>query len=302
MAVREIVSPPFATLFSDEPTQVADVAVLRASRRAMATTFEVLLPFGVPNAQLAAEAALDHIDELEDQLSVFRAYSEVSRLNATASKQPVEVESRLFDLVEFAADVTRQTQGAFDIATGALTKAWGFYKRQGRVPTPAERSQAMAQTGIRFVALDRDRRTVRYPAARIWRSTSAASAKATRSIAPPSISLRKHDGSTPACSTAACRACARSGTPPGQPSRLASRDQASPGTRIAGSERSISICAGLGTSAATFQHFDYNGRKLGHLLDPRTGWPAEGVEQVTVDRPDSRRGRRFIDGLFRSWR
>ena len=38
----------------------------------------------------------------------------------------------------------------------------------------------------------------------------------------------------------------------------------------------------LGTSAATFQHFEYNGRKLGHLLDPRTGWPAEGIEQVSV--------------------
>jgi thiamine biosynthesis lipoprotein len=43
--------------------------------------------------------------------------------------------------------------------------------------------------------------------------------------------------------------------------------------------------AGLGTSAATFQHFEYNGRKLGHLLDPRTGWPAEGVDQVTVIAP-----------------
>jgi thiamine biosynthesis lipoprotein len=42
---------------------------------------------------------------------------------------------------------------------------------------------------------------------------------------------------------------------------------------------------GLGTSAATFQHFEYNGRKLGHLLDPRTGWPAEGVDQVSVVAP-----------------
>jgi len=41
----------------------------------------------------------------------------------------------------------------------------------------------------------------------------------------------------------------------------------------------------LGTSAATFQHFEYNGRKLGHLLDPRTGWPAEGIEQASVVAP-----------------
>ena len=62
----------------------------------------------------------------------------------------------------FSAHVTRQTQGAFDIATGALIKAWGFYRRQGRVPTPAERAAAMGRTGTRFLALDRGRRTVRY--------------------------------------------------------------------------------------------------------------------------------------------
>src|SRR5262249_15334291 len=43
----------------------------------------------------------------------------------------------------------------------------------------------------------------------------------------------------------------------------------------------------LGTSAATFQHFEYNGRKLGHLLDPRTGSPGEGVEQVSVVAPSA---------------
>src|SRR5215213_8291523 len=152
----DLLSPTLAALIGDEPAAVADVAVLRASRRAMATLFEVLLPFGVPLAQPAAEAALDLIDELEDQLTVFRDHSEVSRLNAAAGDGPVQVESRLFDLIEFAAHLTRQTNGAFDIATGALIKAWGFYKRQGRVPTPAERAAALARTGTRFITLDRD--------------------------------------------------------------------------------------------------------------------------------------------------
>jgi thiamine biosynthesis lipoprotein len=43
--------------------------------------------------------------------------------------------------------------------------------------------------------------------------------------------------------------------------------------------------AGLGTSAATFQFFEYNGRKLGHLLDPRTGWPANGTASASVISP-----------------
>jgi thiamine biosynthesis lipoprotein len=39
---------------------------------------------------------------------------------------------------------------------------------------------------------------------------------------------------------------------------------------------------GLGTSAATFQFFEYKGRKIGHLLDPRTGWPASGTACASV--------------------
>ena len=41
----------------------------------------------------------------------------------------------------------------------------------------------------------------------------------------------------------------------------------------------------LGTSAATFQHLEYNGKKLGHVLDPRTGWPAAGLASASVVAP-----------------
>ena len=41
----------------------------------------------------------------------------------------------------------------------------------------------------------------------------------------------------------------------------------------------------LGTSAATFQHLEYNGRKLGHILDPRTGWPVEEMALTSVIAP-----------------
>ena len=41
----------------------------------------------------------------------------------------------------------------------------------------------------------------------------------------------------------------------------------------------------MGTSAATFQHLEHDGRKLGHILDPRTGWPAEGMASAMVVAP-----------------
>ena len=268
-----------ADLLEDGPAAVADVTVLRASRRAMATLFEVLLPFGIPFAQPAAEAALDLIDELEDQLTVFRDHSEVSRLNATAADRPIEVEARLFDLIEFSAHLTRQTQGAFDIATGALTKAWGFYKRQGRVPTPAERSEAMSRTGTRFIALDRERRTVRYlrPGLEINLGGIGKGFALDRAAAL----LQSEWGVDSGLLHGGSSSVRAISTPPGQDRGwpVAVKHPWDPDRRLGTVYLDDTA---LGTSAATFQHFEYNGRKLGHLLDPRTGWPAEGVEQVSV--------------------
>src|SRR3954470_2363285 len=82
-----------------------DVALLRVARGAMATTFEVLLPFGTPDGLEAAAAALDEVDRLEDQLTVYRDGSEVSGLNRMASYGPVRVEEGLFRLLELAAEI-----------------------------------------------------------------------------------------------------------------------------------------------------------------------------------------------------
>src|SRR5262245_66411629 len=69
-----------------ETAPAADVSLLRFSRRAMATEFEVLFPCGTANALAAATAAFDEIDRLEDQLTVYREHSEVSQLNRRAAE------------------------------------------------------------------------------------------------------------------------------------------------------------------------------------------------------------------------
>src|SRR5271166_6425929 len=81
------------------PPSSSDPVMLRFARRAMATTFEVIVPFDAPAAHASAEAALDEIDRLEAQLTVYRDTSEVSRLNALAADHPVRVEPNLFELL-----------------------------------------------------------------------------------------------------------------------------------------------------------------------------------------------------------
>src|SRR5947209_1152180 len=124
-------SPPGVDTPGSPPRELA---LLRVGRRAMATNFEVLLPYGTPCAMEAAEAALHEVDRLEAQLPVYRDSSEVSRLNRLAAAAAVPVEESLYRLVALAARISAETAGAYDISTGALTKAWGFYRRCHRIP------------------------------------------------------------------------------------------------------------------------------------------------------------------------
>ncbi len=131
-----------------------ETVLLRLSRRAMATAFEIVLPFGGDAAMTHGEAAFDLIDDLESQLTVYRDNSEVSRLNRTAFAGPVPVEDGLFRLLELAARISAETDGAFDVTAGALIKAWGFFRGPRRVPPDAERAAALARVGMQAVELD----------------------------------------------------------------------------------------------------------------------------------------------------
>src|SRR5438270_7346228 len=101
---------------SAPPQAPQEAALLRFSRRAMATTFEIILPFGTPRAHDAADAALDEIDRLEAQLTVYRDNSEMSRLNQLAAFTAIRVEDGLFVLLHAAKTILEETQAAYDVS------------------------------------------------------------------------------------------------------------------------------------------------------------------------------------------
>ena len=271
-----------APFLPPEPERPADYNLLRVSRRAMATTFEIAIPYGRPDALEAATDALDLIDDLEDQLTVYRDASEVSRLNATAFETAIVVEPQLFDLLSLAATLTKDTGETFDIATGSLIKAWGFYRRAGRVPTAAERTEAMAATGTRHVILDAATRSVKYRRRGLEINLGAIGKGYALDRAAQLLKSRWRIGS--ALLHGGGSSVYAIGHPPNDSAGwpVAIRHPWDDG-RTLGTVRLRD--AGFATSAATFQHFIYNGQKLGHLLDPRTGWPATGTASASVIAP-----------------
>jgi thiamine biosynthesis lipoprotein ApbE len=128
---------------------------LRLARHAMATRFELALHGADPVALRAAgEEALDEIERLEDQLSLFRPASDIAHANARAAREPVRVSPAVFGLLQHARRLSDETGGAFDITIGPLMQCWGLLGETGRVPGAEEVAAARTKMGMHLVTLD----------------------------------------------------------------------------------------------------------------------------------------------------
>lgn len=250
----------------------------------MGSFFEVRLSPRVPGAIGLATTALDRIDALEDQLTIYRDDSELARLNATAHQAPVPVEAGLFGLLETALRIGRETGGAYDVASGALSVAWGFVRGPRGVPGPAALQDARARSGQGHVHLDPARRTVAFDRAGVV--LNLGSIGKGYAVDRAAAVVRDHWWPTGALVHGGQSSVYALGSPPW---RFAGRwEIALRNPFRSGSTLGILNVRnrGVGTSGAAFQTFSVGGRRYGHILDPRTGEPPEhGPASVTVVAP-----------------
>jgi len=257
--------------------------LVRAHRPAMGSYFEVRLPAGTPGAVDLACRALDLIEALEAQLTVYRDDSEVSRLNRTAHLGPVQLEKGLFGLLETAVALSRETDGAYDVTSGALSEAWGFVKGPRRVPDAAVLSDARSRTGYSHLRLDSASCTVAFDREGV--QVNLGSIGKGYAIDRAVDLIRAHWWPTSALVHGGRSSLFALGSPPYQLGgrwEIALRDPFRP-------ESPLGILRlrnrGLGTSGASFQQFVSDRRVYGHIIDPRTGEPALGPASVTVLAP-----------------
>ena len=267
-----------------------DDLLIHVSRRAMACEFEVR--FSAAKYELGAEWALDAldlVDALEGQISYFQPDSDISRINRLAAHQPVEIGSQLFDLLSLAMKLHEETGGAYDITSAPLWEVWGFARRAGSIPSDAQLADAMSLVGGRLVELDPARRTVRFkrPGVRINLGSIgkgfALDVCADRLQAAGMADFLLHGGQSSILARGSPPIPRAEGDKPEPPSwEIGIRQPLHPDRRI-GIVRLRNRA--LGTSGSQFQSFRHRGQRYGHILDPRSGRPAEGVLSTTVLAP-----------------
>lgn len=251
----------------------------------MATRFEIALHGANPVALRAAgEEALDEIERVEAQLSLYRASSEVALLNREAQQRPVRVTPALFQLLARALALARETGGAFDPTIAPLVRAWGFMggAENGAVPEPAALVEARANVGHQHIELDADKLTVRFTRAGVMLDLGAIGKGHAVDRAAAVLRAAGVENALIHGGTSTSFALGRQ--PEDAPWKVAiiapNQDLSAPPLAVVELENeSLSVSAVWGRS------FRVGEKTYGHIMDPRTGAPAEGARLAAVVLP-----------------
>jgi len=257
---------------------------VRLATRAMACDFSVIMNPGPTEQIEAAGKVLDSIHAVEAWLSIYRESSDLSLVNRLAATEPQCVRGDLFELLQKGLDVHNHTEGAFDMATGSLTRLWKNCRQDQRIPEQSEIDGALETAGLQHVELRPESNTVAFRRPGILLDPGAigkgyaldeASAQLQHiDSAPKSFLL--HGGHSSLKAQGGHHG--HSGWPIGIGNPLFTEKRL--GTLL--------LCdQAMATSGSNIQFFRHDGRRYGHILDPRTGWPVEGMLSVTVLAPSA---------------
>ncbi len=259
---------------------VPDVA---ESQPAMGTVFEILV-YGKDKLNLSAAArqALRQIVELDNQLSRWKSGSDICWINDHAAKKPVRVEPGLFELLRRSREIWSETKGAFDITVAPLVKAWGFYKKEGRLPSEETMKSAIETVGMNHVHLDEEASTIFFDRPGIEIDLGGIGKGYAVDRAVEFLETYKV---TAALVNSGASTLYAIGSPPGQEGwHIGIREPDDENNAIAAVE--LRDCS-VSTSGAPEKVFEIEGKKYSHILDPRTGFPAKGMVSATAVAPSA---------------
>jgi thiamine biosynthesis lipoprotein len=263
--------------FPEQPT-----LHLEARRRAMACEFAVRYHEADRHLADTVLEAFDEIDRIESLLTIYQEASEVLQVNRYAAAGPVFIETELFQLIELAAKLHSETEGAFDITATPLSRVWGFLKREGRLPSDDEIAAALELVDMSRVMLNPATQSVQFRHSGIEINFNAMGKGYALDRAATLLAERGadnylwHGGRSSVLARGA-----NQGDEQGSWT-IGLRNPLEPQQYLA--EFHLRNRA-LGTSGGATQFFEHEGQRYSHIIDPRTGWPAAGVYTATVIAP-----------------
>jgi thiamine biosynthesis lipoprotein len=262
--------------------QPANLLRLEKSADAMGSTYSIAI-YGTDRIAMeaAVDAAFDEVRRLDDMLSNYKPDSEWSEVNRHAAEKPVKVSPELFRLLSACVVFSRESEGAFDVSVGPLMKVWGFYKGSGHLPHRPEVLAALTKVGYRHIRLDAATQSVAFDRSGVELDPGGIGKGY---AVDRMVNILRQKGFHMALVAGSGSSIYGMGAPPSEPNgwRVEIRDPRSP-SKVA-AEAFLQDMS-MSTSGSYEKFFRAEGRTYAHIMDPRTGYPAQGSVAVSVIAP-----------------
>lgn len=248
----------------------------------MGSRFDITI---IDKDSAAAEANIDaviaEVSRIEDLISDWRPYTQVSKVNQNAGIAPVKVDKEVFELTQRAIRLSELTGGAFDISFAAMDRIWKFDGSMLKMPSPEAIKKSVEKVGYRNIILDPKNRTIflKLKGMKIGFGALGEGYAADR------------------CKAMMLAKGVQAGIVNG------SGDMNTWGRQVDGSPWNIGItnpsrtdellavvplAHGAVVTSGSYEKFvTFNGKRYAHIINPKTGYPATGLSSVTIFGPSA---------------
>lgn len=238
------------------------------------------------------DSAIAEVKRIESLISDWIPSSQISKVNQNAGIKPFKVDKEVFDLVGRANKVSQITSGAFDISYASMDKIWKFDGSMKIMPTEEAIKKSVSKIGYRNIILDAKKQTIflKYKGMKLGLGGIGQGY-----IADKVKELLQRKG----CVSGIVNV---------------SGDINTWGKQVDGKPWTVAIVnpmnknkvfatfplenSGVETSGSYEKFVVFNGIRYSHIIDPRTGYPAQGVVSVSVFAKQTEIADALATGIF----
>ncbi len=221
-------------------------------------------------------AAIAEIIRIENLISSWNPESQTSEINRKAGIMPVSVDQELFELIQRAVQISKITDGAFDITYASMDKVWKFDGSMISMPDSNTVRQASSRTDYRKIQLDPGRREVflkekgmKIGFGAIGKGYAAQKAK------EKMIALGIKNGVV----NAAGDLIAWGRDIDNKKIKVGIADPEHKDRILSW----LTVDNGAVVTSGDYERFVmFNGVRYAHIIDPRTGYPTTGIKSVSI--------------------
>jgi len=222
------------------------------------------------------DLAIAEVKRVENLVSDWKPETQISHVNQNAGIQPVKVDDEVFQLVKRSIKISKLTEGAFDISYASMDKIWKFDGSMKAMPTPEAIKKSVEKVGYQKIILDEKEKTIflRDKGMKLGLGGIAQSF-----IADNIRDLLKSKGCSSGIANVSGDIAAWGKQPDGKPWTIGIINPMNKNKIFATFPL---IDSSVETSGTYEKYVVFDGVQYSHIINPKTGYPAQGIVSVTI--------------------